>query len=98
PLGRLTAIPGRPPAAIDLAQDVLCRDRTILDFDVLEHLVSEAELSGKHVHDIVVILALEDRFDDLLAPLQRAVGGGARSFPLKTGMAGKDMGVFFALG
>ena len=77
PLGRLAAIAGRPAAAIDLAQDVLGRDRSVLDLDVLEHLVGEAELAGKQVHHVVVVLALEDRLDDLLAPLQRAVGGGA---------------------
>ncbi len=77
PLGRLAAIAGRPAAAIDLAQDVLGRHRSILDLDVLEHAIGKAELAGEQVHDVVVVLALEHRRDDLLAPLQRAVGGGA---------------------
>ena len=77
PFGRLAAIAGRPAATIDLAQDVFGRHRSILDLDVLEHLIGEAELSGKQVHYVIVVLALEDRFDDLLAPLQRAVRGSA---------------------
>src|SRR6266404_78756 len=77
PLGRLAAVAGRPAAAIDFPQDVFGRHRAVLDLDVLEHPVGEAELAGKQVHYVVVVLALEDWLDDLLAPLQRAVRSGA---------------------
>ena len=96
PLGRLAAIAGRPAAAIDLAQDVLGRHRAVLDLDVLEHLVGKAELAGEHVHDVVVVLRLEDRLDDLLAPLQRAVGGGARAVHLEAGAGRQQVGAVLA--
>ena len=82
-LRRLTAISGRPPAAIDLAQDVLSRYRAVLHLDVLEHLVGEAELLREHVHHVVVILRFEDRLYDLLAPLQGTVGCGTGAVHLK---------------
>src|SRR6266436_9780698 len=44
------------------------------------------------------VLALEHRFYDLLAPLQRAIGGGARSVHLETGAGGQDVGAVLALG
>ena len=94
----MAAIASRPAAAIDLAQDVLGRHRTALDLDVLEHLIAVAELACDQVQDVVVVLALEDRFDDLLAPLQRAVGGGARSVHLETGAGRQDVGAVLALG
>src|SRR5215510_180224 len=76
-LRRLAAIAGRPAAAIDFAQDVFRRDRTVLDFDVIEHLLSKSELTGKQIHRVIVVLAFENRIDDLLTPLERAVGSGA---------------------
>ena len=60
--------------------------------------VGEAELAGEHVHHVVVVLALEDRLDDLLAPLQRAVGGGARSVHLEAGAGRQQVGAVLALG
>ena len=57
----------------------------VLDLDVLEHLVGEAELLGQEIHDLVVVLRLEDRLDDLLAPLERAVRRGARARASRTG-------------
>jgi hypothetical protein len=77
PLGRLTAVAGRPAAAVYLAQDIFGRHCAVFDFDILEHLLGEAELPGQHVHYVVVVLALEDRLHDLLAPLESAIGGGA---------------------
>ncbi len=59
PLGRLAAINRRPPAPIDLAQDVLGRHVAVLDLDVLEHLLGEAELPGEHIHRVVVVLRFE---------------------------------------
>src|SRR5713226_3867931 len=82
-LRRLTAISGRPPAAINLAQNVLSRYRAVLHLDVLEHLVGEAELLREHVHHIVVILRFENRLCDLLAPLQGTVGCGTGAVHLK---------------
>src|SRR5262245_4649243 len=76
-LRRLAAIASRPAAAIDFAQDVFRRDRTVLDLDVLEHLLRKSELAGQHVHRVIVVLAFENRLDDLLTPLERAVGSGA---------------------
>ena len=81
--GDLAAIAGRPAAAVDLAQEVLGRRHVVLDLDVLEHLVGEAELLGEQIHDLVIVLRFEDRLDDLLAPLQRAVRGGARAVHLE---------------
>ena len=78
-LRRLAAVAGRPAAAVDLAQDVLGHGQIVLDLDVLEHLVGEAELLGQEIHDLVVVLRFEDRLDDLLAPLDRAVGRRARA-------------------
>ena len=75
PLRRLAAIAGGPAAAIDLAQQSSGSGTIVLDLDVLEHLVGEAELLGQQIHDLDIVLRLEDRLDDLLAPLQRAVGG-----------------------
>jgi hypothetical protein len=69
-LRRLTAVPSRPPATINLAQDVFSRYSAVLHLDVLEHLIGEAEFLREHVHHVVVILRFEDRLDDLLAPLQ----------------------------
>jgi hypothetical protein len=59
PLGGLAAINRRPPAPIDLAQDALGRHVAVLDLDVLEHLLGEAELPGEHVHRVVVVLRFE---------------------------------------
>src|SRR5258707_11926538 len=92
PLGRLPAIAGRPSAAIDLAQDVLGRYRAVVDLDVLEQLLREPELASKQAHGVVVVLALEHRFYDLLAPLQRAIRGGARSVHLETRAGRQDVG------
>ena len=87
PLRRLAAVAGRPAAAVDLAEDVLGDRHVVLDLDVLEHLVGEAELLGEEIHHLVVVLGLEDRLDDLLAPLDRAVGRRARAGGL---VAGRD--------
>ena len=79
PLRRLAAVAGRPAAAVHFAQDVLGDRHIVLDLDVLEHLVGEAELLGEQVHDLEIVLQFEDRLDDLLAPLHRAVGRDARA-------------------
>ncbi len=70
----------------------------VVDLDVLEHLLREAELAGQHEHDIVVVLRFEDRLDDLLAPLDRAVGRGARARALELGADRQQVGAVLALG
>ena len=97
-LRRLAAVAGRPAAAVDLAQDVLGHRQVVLDLDVLEHLVGEAELLGEEIHHLVVVLRLEDRLDDLLAPLDRAVGRRARAVGLVAGRDRQQVGVVLALG
>ena len=82
-LGRLAAIAGRPAAAVHLAQHILGFGQIVLDLDVLEHLVGEAELLRHQIDDLEVVLRFEDRLDDLLAPLQRAVRGDARALALE---------------
>src|SRR6185437_3227625 len=79
PFRRLAAITGRPAAAIHLAQHILCFWEIVLDLDVLEHLISEAELLRYLVYDLEIVLAFEHRLDDLLAPLQRPVRGNPRT-------------------
>ncbi len=87
PLRRLAGIAGREAAAVDLAQQILRRRPLVFHLDVLEHLVGEAELLRQAIDDLVVVLRFEDRLDDLLAPLQRTVRGGARTrrFELRAG-------------
>ena len=98
PLWRLAAVTGRPAAAIDLAQDVL-RDRPItLDLDVLEHQIGEAKPLRQEIHGLVVVFGLEDRLDDLLAPLQRAVRRRARARGLELRADRQEVGVVLALG
>jgi hypothetical protein len=53
---RLTAIAGGPAAAVDLAQDVIGQRLAVLDLDVLEHLVGEAEFLGQQIEDFTVAL------------------------------------------
>ena len=60
--------------------------------------VGEAEFAREHVHDVVVVLRFEDRLDDLLAPLQRAVGGRARAVHLEAGAGRQQVGAVLALG
>jgi hypothetical protein len=78
-LGRLSAVARRPAATIDLAQQVFRYRNVVLDLDVLEHLLGVAELFGEEVHHLVVVFRLEDRLDDLFAPLDRPVRGRARA-------------------
>src|SRR3546814_3430445 len=78
-LGRLPAIAGRPTPAVHLPQHVLGHGPVAFDLHVLEHQVGETELLRQQINDLVVVLHLEARLDDLLAPLQRAVGGHARA-------------------
>ena len=97
PFGRLSAIAGGPAAAIDLAQNIFRRYRVILDLDVLEHLVREAELAGEQIHRVVVVFRFEHRLDDLLAPLQRAVRGGTRPIHLEAGAGRQKIRAVLAL-
>src|SRR5664280_1324264 len=73
-LRRLAAVAGGPAAAVDLAKDVFRHRQIVLDLDVLEHQLGEAEFLGEEIHHLIVVLRFEDRLDDLLAPLERAIG------------------------
>ncbi len=84
PLGALAGVADGPHALVELAGDVLHDRLVLLDLDVLEHLLVEAELLGEEIHDLVVGLGLEERPEHLLAPLQRAVGGRHRARPSRT--------------
>ena len=97
PLRRLAAIAGRPAAAVDLAQNVLCGHRAVLDLDILEHAVGETELLREHVHHVVVVLRLEDRRNDLLAPLDRPVRRRTRAVHLEAGAGRQQVGAVLAV-
>ena len=77
--GRLAGIADCPGAAVDLAKDVFRHRYTVLDTDVLEQLVGEAELLGEEIGDLVVRLRLEDRVDHLFPPLYGALRVGHRA-------------------
>ena len=76
---------------VDLAQDVLghrlFQALDLLHLVVLDQLLVEAELLRQLVHDHVVGAALPQRLHHALAPLDRAVGRGARAagFELRRG-------------
>ena len=97
PLRRLAAVAGGEAAAIDLAQNVLGRRQVVRHLDVLEHQVGEAKLLGEEIHHLVVVLRLEDRLDDLLAPLERAIGRRARAVGLVAGRNRQEVGAVLAL-
>eukprot|EP01136_Pigoraptor_vietnamica_P020217 Opistho-1_new@68782 len=96
PLRRLAAVTGGPAAAVDLAGDILDDRQIVLDLDVLEQRVGKAELLGEEIHHLVVVLGLEDRLDDPLAPLDGAVGRGARAVGLVAGGDRQQVGVVLA--
>ena len=98
PLRRLAGIAGRESAAVDFAQQVFRRRPLVLDLDVLEHPVGETELLRQPVDDLVIVLRFEDRLDDLLAPLQRAVGRGARARGFELGAGRQQIGAVLAVG
>src|SRR5215510_8643731 len=84
-LRRLTAVAGRPASAVDFAKNILRLRQVAVDLDVPEHPVGEPKLLGDEIHDLQVVLGLEDWLDDLVAPLYRAVGGNPRSLGLVAG-------------
>ena len=101
PLGALPGIAGGPAAAVDLAQDGL-RGRlhgelALNHLVVLEHLLAEAELHRQTIHRGKVVVGLKDRLDDLLAPLQRSVGGRARARGLQLRADRQQVGIVRAL-
>ncbi len=95
PLRRLSGVADGPGAAIDLVRErVLHRGLVVAAFrlrhpEVLlavllsEELILETELSRESQHDRLVGARLEQRIDDLLAPLQRPVRRGARALGLE---------------
>ena len=89
----------RPGAAVDLAQDALGRP-AVPSFTSIFLNISSAKPSrcASSVHDVVVVAALEDRLHDLVAPLQRAVGGGAAAVHLEAGADRQQVGAVPAVG
>ena len=55
PLGRLAAIARRPAAAVHLTQDVFRYRKVVLDFDLLEHRLGEAEFLGHEIDDFEIV-------------------------------------------
>ena len=97
-LRRLAAIAGRPSAAVDLAQDVFRRDGS--SFSTLMFLnmrSAKPSFLARRYIDLVVVLRLEDRLDDLLAPLERAVRRRARARALELRADRQQIGVVLAL-
>ena len=80
PLRRLAGVAGAPASAIYFAQDVLGHRTVAFDLDVLEHQVGEAELLGHQIQNLIVVLGLEARRNDRLAPLH-AIGWTQRANP-----------------
>ncbi|MDT4827728.1 hypothetical protein FQZ97_610860 [compost metagenome] len=93
--GALAGVADGPARGVDLAQDVL-DDRFIHVLDLL-HLVvlaeflAKAQFLGKLVHDHVVGTAFPQRFDDLFAPLQRAVRRGTAAVGLELRCGGQQI-------
>ena len=85
------------PPRLYLAHDVLGQRLAVLDLDVLEHLVGEAEFLGQQIQDFTVALRFEERLDDLLVRLQRAVRRGARAPVFVLGAGRQQVGAVLAL-
>ena len=79
PLRTLTGVAGGPSAAVDLLKDGfrrrLHRELALHHLVGFEHFLAEAQLLGQAVDHRIVVVALEDRLDHFLAPLDRTVGG-----------------------
>ena len=93
-LRRLTGVADSPCAFVDFPQHVFGFRLFPFflavgphDFAVLDELFVEAEFLGECVHDRVICLRLEQRADDALTPLNRAVRGrrGTAGFKLGAG-------------
>ena len=88
-LWALAGVANGPDRAVDFAQDVFdhgfIHALDLLHLVVLDQLLVEAQLLRQLVHDHVVGTAFPQRLDDLLAPLQRAVGrrAGTAGFKLR---------------
>src|SRR2546430_7443144 len=89
----------RPPRSTLFPYTTLFRSRryVVLDLDVLEHKIGKAELFGEEIHNLVVVLRLEDRLDDLLAPLEGAIRCGARTVGLVAGRDREQIGAVLAV-
>ncbi|EWH03777.1 hypothetical protein Q427_01370 [Halomonas sp. BC04] len=75
-LRTLAGVTHGPHATVDFAKDIFDQRFLAVDLDMAGELVGEAELLGEQVHDLMVGTGFEQRLDDLVTPLQRAVGGG----------------------
>ena len=83
----LAGVANGPDAFVDFTQDVFWHRFVhafdFLHFVVLDQLFAKAQFVGQLVHDHVVRAAFPQRIDDLLAPLQRAIGRRARTAGFK---------------
>ena len=94
-LRALAGVADGPHATVDFAQDVF-RHGLVHAFDflhlvVLDQLFVEAQFLRQLVHDHVVAAALPQGFDDLFAPLDRAVRCRARTTGLELGGRGQQI-------
>lgn len=81
--GALAGITDRPHAFVELSSDVFNHRLIVFHLDMLEQLIGETQLVGEQIHDGVVRFRIEQRFNHLIAPLQRAVRGSDRAKGLK---------------
>ena len=83
---RLPGVADGPQPAVELAGGVLDVRLVVFVYrNVAEEAVRPAELLRELCHDRVIGQAFEERFDHLVAPLQRAVGRGYRAIGLELG-------------
>ncbi|EFO30421.1 hypothetical protein TRICHSKD4_4012 [Roseibium sp. TrichSKD4] len=73
-LRRLAGVADGPHAAVEFTGRVFNARNGALDRNVLEHLNFETELLRKQISNFVISLRFKQRIDDLLAPLDGAVG------------------------
>ena len=74
-LWALAGVTDGPHTSVNFTQNIFDQRLVAVHFIVLDQLITEAQLAGKQVHDFMVGLGLEQRFDDLVTPLDRAIGG-----------------------
>ena len=76
PLWALAGVADGPHTSVNFTQYVFDHRSIAIHRDVFHELIAKAELIGKQVHDFVVRLRFKQRLDDLVTPLNRAIGGG----------------------
>ena len=73
PLGALAGVTDGPHTAVELAGGILDQRLIIVHLDVLGELLAKTQLLGELIHDGLIGQRLEQRLDNLRAPLQVAV-------------------------